>query len=410
MAIDPITAVSVATALAPLAKDFGGTVGTGVRNILPESWGRWRDALGAGAASLGGGPLGLSGYRDALKQQKQQEQADSVISSYLNGGHNRYLTPAHTQQAQNWALQGGGNFGGDPGMKGLARQWAGGQGGVDFNTQLGQQMLQGGVDPGTMAMLNRQIGGQFDQLRNQQGASQARAGLGQSSIGQRMMGDTYNAERNAMSDAVAGQSLARQNLGLGILSQADASMFARQNLGANEFARQQGFDLAGRNLDMNYRQMGFNVLSGAENRDMARQQFGINLQLGRLDRSEARRDATQQNSAEVLGGLYSEHMEGQRRTADRAAFEKHSTGMQDAMKNITPARTNFPSYNPPDAQIQRPSFSQAKASNMAGGSGVKSPFMGGVPKGMEGTLGGRKSILQRRTGAGGVRSNPSSSR
>ena len=379
----------------------GAATGATIGSVVPVIG----TGIGAAVGGLIGGGVGFFSERE---RQQKRSGANKLINSYMNGGVNRYLSPQVMGQAQNWALQGGGNFGGDPGMKGLARQWAGGQGGVDFNTQLGQQMLQGGVDPGTMAMLNRQIGGQFDQLRNQQGASQARAGLGQSSIGQRMMGDTYNAERNAMSDAVAGQSLARQNLGLGILSQADASMFARQNLGANEFARQQGFDLAGENLNMNYRNMGFNVLSGAENRDMARQQFGLNAKLGVMGQEQGRQDATWQGIAELGGGLYSEHMEGQRRTADRAAFEKHSKAMQGAMSGITPARTEFPSYDPRggNQQKQQPNFAQAKAKSAVGG--TSGPFLG---KGA--TLDsafGKKSILQRRTGAGGVRNNPLSSR
>ena len=383
----------------------GAAAGATIGSVVPGIG----TAVGAGAGAVIGG---VGGYFSERGRQQQRQSSNDLVNSYMNGGVNKYMSPQITGQAQNWAMQGqgGGGFGGDPRMKALAQQWAGGQGGVDFNVGQAQQMLQGGVDPGTMAMLNRQIGGQFDQLRSQQGASAARSGLSQSSIGQRMMNDTYNSERNAMSDAVARQSLARQQLGLGILSQADSSMFARQNLGANEFARQQGFDLAGQNLDMDYRRMGLGVLSGAENRNMGREQFGLNARLGIMGQDQARTDATWQGVAQLGGGLYSEHMEGQRRAADLDAFNKHSGEMRNLLGQNTAPRTNFPSYNPPDAQIQRPSLTQSKARNLAGGAGAKSPFMTGVPKGMEGTLGGRRSILQSKQGAGGVRSNPMSSR
>ena len=299
----------------------GAATGATIGSVVPGIG----TGIGAGVGAVIGG---LGGYYSERGRQQQRQSSNDLVNSYMNGGVNRYLSPQVTGQAQHWALQGGGGFGGDPRMKALAQQWAGGQGGVDFNVGQAQQMLQGGVDPGWMSMLSRQLGGQFDHLRSQQGASAARRGIGRGSIGQRMINDTYNSERNAMSDAVARQSLARQQLGLGILSQADASMLSRQNLGANEFARQQGFDLAGQNLDMNYRRMGLGVLSDAENRSMGREQFGLNARLGMMGQDQARTDATWQGIAQLGGGLYSEHMEGQRRAAELDAFNKHSEAMQ----------------------------------------------------------------------------------
>ena len=381
----------------------GAATGATIGSVVPVIG----TGIGAGAGALIGG---LTGYVSEHERQSQQASANNLISSYLNGGVNRYLSPQVMAQAQNWALQGGGGFGGDPRMKALARQWATGGGGIDFNTQLAHQFLRGGVDPATMSMLNRTVGRQFDNIRNQQGAAAARSGLARSSIGQRLMADAYDSERNALADAVVRSSLARQQLGLGMLSQADASRLARQNLGANEFARQQNFDVIGRNLDLNYRRMGIGALSDAEARAMARQQFGLNARLGVLGQEQARQDATWQGIAELGGGLYSEHMEGKRRAADLEAFKKHSQEMRGLLKQITPARTGFPSYHPTAAQIQRPSLTHAKAKNIAGGGGLKSPFLTGTPSGLQNTVLGRKSILQRRQGAGGVRSNPLSSR
>ena len=119
------------------------------------------------------------------------------------------------------------------------------------------------------------------------------------------MADTYDSQRNALSDAYMNTMLSRQQLGLGILNSADASRRAYQGMGANQLGR-----LADR--DLNYRQLGYNVLSNADRSQFGRQTFGLNARMGMLGADQARTDAGLEASANILGNLYTNYQGNQR--------------------------------------------------------------------------------------------------
>lgn len=119
------------------------------------------------------------------------------------------------------------------------------------------------------------------------------------------MADTYDSQRDALSNAYMNTLLQRQSLGLGLLNSADASRRALMGMGANQLNRQADRDLA-------YQQMGFNVLSDADRRKYARETFGLNARLGQLGQQQARRDATLESSGNILSNLYTNYRDDQR--------------------------------------------------------------------------------------------------
>lgn len=305
MAIDPASAaalIQAVPAVINLAEETGGGFGMMAYDMLPESWGnQGRDLIGGLTSTLTGGPFGLKGYHTQRKAQAQRDKAQGLIDSFMGGGKS-YVNPGLISRAQ---LLAGGGQGRDPLVDSTARKWLSGEGGIPYDTNLANQMLRGDIPPSVAASLNRRIGSRFDTLRRQQGGGLARSGVLNSTIGGRLMGDTYTSERNALADAYVNSMLARQQLGIGILNSADASRRAYQTMGANQLGR-----LADRDLQM--QQLGFNVLDSADRRRYARETFGLNAQLGLLGQQQARRDAGMEASAGILSNLYTNHRDDQR--------------------------------------------------------------------------------------------------
>lgn len=315
MAIDPMTAFAIAQA-APaalnLAKEFGGAAGVGIRNLLPKSWGKWRDTIGGGVSTVVGGPFGLSGYHEQRQQQNRQAAADTLVDNFIETRNSQFVNPALRQRAQGYAAGGGGS---DPLLRSTAQSWLQGQGGIPYDTNLGNQLLRGDIPPSVAATLDRQLGTRFDRLRRAQGGQLARSGVLNSTIGGRLMADTYDSQRNALADAYMNTLLQRQGLGLNILGAADAQRRAYQSMGANQLGR-----LADRNLA--YQQLGFNVLSDADRRRFARETFGMNTALTRLGQQQGRRDAGLESSANILGNLYTNYRDDQRFNQQLALQDK----------------------------------------------------------------------------------------
>jgi hypothetical protein len=270
MAIDPLTAATIAYAAYPVVKD----VGTGV-----AGWFGWES-----------------------EEAKQRQAADALIDNFMKTPGSQFVNPALLKQAQGYASVGGG---GDPLLRSSAETWLRGEGGVPYDTNLANQMLRGDIPPSVAAAMDRQIGTRFDRLRRNQGGQLARSGVLNSSIGGRLMADTYDSQRRALSDAYVSTMLQRQGLGLNMLNSADASRRAYQQMGANQFGR-----LADRNLA--YKQLGFNVLSDADRRQFGRETFGLNARLAQLGQQQVRRDAGLEASAGILGNLYTNYRDDQR--------------------------------------------------------------------------------------------------
>lgn len=304
MAVDPASAatlIQAVPALVNLAEETGGGFGTMAYDMLPESWGKGRDFLGGLTATLTGGPFGLKGYHTQRKAQAQQDKAQKLIDSFMSGGKS-YVNPGLISRAQ---LLAGGGQGRDPLVESTARRWLSGEGGIPYDTNLANQLLRGDIPPSVAAAMDRQLGTRFDRLRRNQGSHLARSGILRSSVGGRLMGDAYDSERMALSDAYINTLLQRQQLGLGILNSASADRRALMGMGANELQRLSDRDLA-------YQNLGFQVLSDADRRKHARETFGLNAQLGLLGQQQARRDAALESSGNILSNLYTNYQDQQR--------------------------------------------------------------------------------------------------
>lgn len=96
-----------------------------------------------------------------------------------------------------------------------------------------QAMLAGEVSPQYTDYLSRQLGQRFNTLRSDVGANLARRGLANTTIGARQINDTYNNERQALSDALAARSMQRQALGFDIANRAAGNRLSRLGLGYN---------------------------------------------------------------------------------------------------------------------------------------------------------------------------------
>lgn len=338
----------------------GGTIGSFVPVV--------GTAIGAGIGGLAGGLYGLF----------SEDPAQQVLNRYKRSRRgSRYVNPQLLNRATQLA---GGMSGVDPKYREIAHNWAQGKGGVDYNLPLAREMLAGGIPDHTANALNRQIGNRFNQLRRRQGASAARRGVNRGSIGQRLQSDIYASERNAITDAYANNELARQRLGLGILSQADQSKLSRQALG--------GQHLAGiSDLDRSYQALGFSVLSDADRLRMAGDQFDVNLELATANAGQARSDAMLQAGVSTLGNLYSGHMAGKDRAAELAMLDSHHGDIMGLLSQLSAPQA------PGVLQSHKPSLIQEKARNLYGG-----PFL--KPGASLDSAFKRKSVLSSRTGGG----------
>ena len=273
MAVDPLTIAAIAAA-APAVYTTGKEIGKDV-----AGWFGWES-----------------------EEKKQKKAADQLISNFMKNPGSQFVNPQLLARAQAAA---GGGFGRDPNITAAAQGWIAGEGGIPYDTNLANQLLRGDIPPSMAAAMDRQIGTRFDRLRRNQGGQLARSGVLNSTIGGRLMADTYTSQRNALADAYVGTMLQRQGLGLNILGAADASRRAYQSMGANQLNRQADRDLA-------YQQLGFNVLSDADRRKYARETFGINARLGQLGMQQARRDASLEAAAGTLTNLYSNYQDQNR--------------------------------------------------------------------------------------------------
>lgn len=88
--------------------------------------------------------------------------------------------------------------------------------------ELAEKWANGELDEATVKNITRMLSDRFDQLRKQQGGRLARSGIANSSIGERIMADTYDSERDALAESLANQTFARQQLGLGMMGQQSA--------------------------------------------------------------------------------------------------------------------------------------------------------------------------------------------
>ena len=294
---DIATIAQAAPAIWEIGQNMAGNIGMSAYNALPKSWGRWRELPGRALQGIAG-----SGFSDALKTQQQQQAADQLIDNFMKNPGSQFVNPQLLARAQQAA---GGGLGRDQVITRVARDWVAGEGGLPYDTNLANQLLRGDIPPSVAATMDRQLGTRFDRLRRNQGGQLARSGVLNSSIGGRLMADTYDSQRNALSDAYMNTLLQRQHLGLGMLNSADASRRALMGMGANQLNRQADRDLA-------YQQMGFNVLSDADRRKYARETFGLNARLGQLGQQQARRDATLESSGNILSNLYTNYQDSQR--------------------------------------------------------------------------------------------------
>lgn len=301
---DPAALATIAQAVPAIwniGKEVGGSLYAGVHNAT-EGWNPW---LKHPTRILTGGATGFAGFlggQEKLKTQKQQAAADQLIENFMKNPGSQFVNPQLLSRAQQAAA---GGLGRDPQTDAVARRWLTGEGGIPYDTNLANQLLRGDIPPSVAAAMDRQIGTRFDRLRRNQGGQLARSGVLNSSAGGRLMADTYDSQRRALSDAYVNTMLQRQGLGLNILNSADASRRGYAAMGANQLQRLSDRDLA-------YQQMGFNVLSDADRRKYARETFGLNAQLGLLGQQQARRDAALESSGNILSNLYTNYQDQQR--------------------------------------------------------------------------------------------------
>ena len=272
----------------------GAATGASIGSVVP--------VIGTGVGAAVGGVIGgVAGWFDEYERQKDKDSPENLVKRFMAGGQN-YVDPGLIGRAK--FLAGGGQTR-DPLMELTARKWLSGKGGIPYDTNLANQLLRGDIPPSVAAAMDRQIGTRFDRLRRQQGGQLARSGVLRSSAGGRLMGDTYDSQRRALSDAYINTMLQRQGLGLNILNSADASRRGYATMGANQLQRLADRDLA-------YQQMGFNVLADADRRKYARETFGLNAQLALKDKEQVRRDAALESSGNILSNLYTNYRDDQR--------------------------------------------------------------------------------------------------
>ena len=248
----------------------GAASGAAIGSVVP--------VIGTGIGAAAGGLIGgVSGWWDQYSRNKNKGSAENLIKRFNQGGQSSSISPALMRRAR--LLAGGGHQG---------------QGGVSYDTDFASQLIRGDIPQSVASALDRRIGSRFDTLRRNQGGQLARSGVLNSSIGGRLMGDTYDSERNALTDSYMNTLMQRQQFGLNLLGAADMSQ-----------GRQADRDLASQ-------QLGFNVLSNADRQRFARETFGVNAQLGLLGQQQARRDSSLESSGNILGNLYTNYRDDQR--------------------------------------------------------------------------------------------------
>ena len=377
MAIDPLTTVSAASAIYPIAKDVNGSIYAGVDDLNP-----WIKHPVRGSMGL----LGWIGGEAKVKEKRQRAATDQSITNFMQNPNSRFVNPQLLARAQRAAA---GGMGRDANITNAAHDWLRGEGGIAYDTNLANQMLRGDIPPAMAAAMDRRIGNRFNTLRRNQGGQLARSGILNSSAGGRLMADTYTSERDALANAYLNTMMQRQQLGANLLGRADASRQAYQRMGLSALDSQAARDLA-------YQQLGFNVLSDADRRNYARETFGLNAQLGVLGQQQARGDATLGASANILGNLYTTHQDQQR-------FDQQ-LAQQDRQFNQL-LNLSQPQTTPPTGQRTPISPIQAKAD--ASAATLWTPQGGGGN-----ILGSRNpfELLNRRTGAGAIGTPPNNSR
>ncbi len=358
--------------------DYADDVGIGALSgaATGAALGSFVPIIGTGLGAAAGGLIGgIGGWFSERDRKKNANSAENLIKQFA-AGHKDPLSPALRARAQRLAM---GGQGVDPQMQRLARAWAAGEGGISYDTNLANQMLRGDIPPSMAAAMDRRIGNRFDTLRRQQGGQLARTGVLRSSAGGRLMADTYDSERNALTDTYMNTMLQRQGLGLNILGAANADLRARQMMGASELGRQADRDMA-------YQRLGFSMLTDPST--LNRDSIALNARLGLLGQQQVRRDATLESAGNLLSGLYTNYQDQQR-------FDKLLSQ-------------------------QNNQFSQLMGLSSGGGGGKISPIMAkanlsAVQLGGGNILGSRdpfKLLSQQRTGAGGygARNTPLTSR
>lgn len=88
--------------------------------------------------------------------------------------------------------------------------------------ELAESYARGEIDPQTQMAIENMISDRFDAIRREQGAAAARRGVSGGTIGQRMMDEIYQGERDALADAFARTAFARQQYGLNLMAQQKA--------------------------------------------------------------------------------------------------------------------------------------------------------------------------------------------
>ena len=80
--------------------------------------------------------------------------------------------------------------------------------------ELAARYARGEIDEATENQIAKQIAGRYARIHRNVGADIARRGLMNSTIGGRLMADSYNAEGQALTDAIARTAFERQRMGL----------------------------------------------------------------------------------------------------------------------------------------------------------------------------------------------------
>lgn len=190
----------------------GAATGATIGSVVP--------VVGTTAGAIAGGVIGgVSGWFSERERQNQMGSMGDLqgidpelerlrISPHYQSLFQSTLDPAYNQimtsDAYNSLLSGGV----DPAFADvIAAQ----------NDPGFQAMLRGEIDPAYNNALTRSVSGHFAKQRNQLAASLANSGVLSSSAGGRLLADTYNSERDALTNALAGNQLQRMSLAHGLL-------------------------------------------------------------------------------------------------------------------------------------------------------------------------------------------------
>ena len=341
MAIDPVTGLQLLSMGTNIANQYGGAV----ERYAPDN--KW---IKGGLTALGG-PVAFAGGRDERENQERMDSWGGLDPAYerlmnsgayadvMGGGYDPAYQQIAGSDAYNNLLSGGV----DPAYDRLLEA----QGTPAF-----QSMLRGEVDPRYNEWLTRSVGNRFGNIRSQVGAQLANRGLSRSTAGNRMLADTYNAERDALTGTLAQNQLGRMSFAHGTLGNTANSM------AGNRLARLGlGYNTAG---SMARNRLSRGALAG---------QFSSGIANNRLGRGRfvndlmSDRNASQQQAGQSLGqgfGNLLEYNLGQEQLAAEQA------------KSIN-RPTLFPTVNPPGSQgkATSPMLSNNPRAGRSGGSGSR---------------------------------------